>query len=282
MRTSARCWLNLGSAGIGGLLFCSTFACLDPTTVGGLCPAARGCRTDAAAMAGAGDGETMGGAGGAVSTSGAGTCSEGSEELARIRLDLILVVDDTASVVPWLPALYDGLLQLFRREEWSGIGIGLQRFDEVCDPQYYTELIVPIAPLPENASALEAAISVAPTLTTSTSPALAGALQHARDRSASQRDTQVAVVLLTDASPGACDGLTGDPEAAQKIAREGLQGVPSIKTYVVGFGNLDALSAIARAGGTEPLLISFAPAEGEVLAALDSVRRNAQPACGPP
>jgi hypothetical protein len=271
-----------GASGV--LLLCCTLGCIDPATVGGLCSSAGACNgamhpsapdaepaDSGPADSGPIDADTM--------EDADSTCGTSSPmQLTRKQLDLILVIDDTASLVPWLPALQDGLSRLFQAEEWRGIGLGLQRFDEVCDPQFYAELIVPIAPLPENASALQAAIENIPTLTTSTAPALAGVLQHARAWAASRAETEVAIVLLTDASPGACDGLTGNIEAAaQQVAREGLESTPSIKTHVVGFGMVDPVTALAHAGGTEPALINLFPADGEVLAALETVRRSAQP-----
>jgi hypothetical protein len=195
-----------------------------------------------------------------------------------MRLDLVVIVDDTASIAPWLPALYAGLDQFLREKESDGIGVGLQRFDEVCDPQEYTKLIVPIAPLPGNTSDLENALQEMLTASTSTTPALDGVHQYARTWATSHSDDRVAVVLLTDASPGACDGLVGDWAAeAQRIAREAFMATPSIKTYVVGFGTMDLVSSLAQAGGTQPALISVTPADGDVRAALDGVRNDAQP-----
>ena len=148
----------------------------------------------------------------------------------------------------------------------------------MCDAQEYTNLIVAIAPLPGNARALQDALAPMPTASTSTTPALDGVLRYARTWAASHTDARVAVVLLTDGSPGACDGLVGDWDAeAQRLAREGYQGTPSIKTYVVGFGTMDTVNLIAQAGGTQPALISVTPADGEVRSALDNVRKDAQP-----
>ena len=112
------------------LLLCSTLGCSDRATIGGLCR--EHCApVDAGGGTCAGDGCTPDAGPPDAGTADAGpVCREGSFELTRMRLDLVLVMDDTASVAPWLPALYDGLDQFLTAKESSGIGVGLQRFDE--------------------------------------------------------------------------------------------------------------------------------------------------------
>jgi hypothetical protein len=265
------------------VLLCLVFGCSDRATIGGLCrdPCAVVDASSHDACTGAdcrADAVTSTDAGIADAGSDAGpVCREGAFELTRMRLDLLFVIDDTASVAPWLPALYDGFGQFIHEKASDGLGVGFQRFDEICEPEAYTKLIVPIAPLPGNAGPLMDAAQLVLSASTSTTPALDGVLRHARDWNA-HADSHVAVVLMTDGSPGACDGLVGDWDAeAQRLAREALQGTPSIKTYVVGFGTMDAPISIARAGGTQPALINVTPADGEVKLALDNVRADAQP-----
>jgi hypothetical protein len=195
-----------------------------------------------------------------------------------MRVDLMLVVDDSASFAPWWPALNDGLLQFLRNTDGSGIGVGLQRFDENCEPEAYIDPLVPIAPLADNRQALLQALPLSGLLSTSTVPALDGALRYARGWAVDNPTVRVAVVLLTDASPGACDGLVGDFDAeAQRLARAAYVGQPSIETYVIGFSTLAGPGPLAVAGGTEPIAIGVAPADGEVSTALERVRGAAQP-----
>jgi hypothetical protein len=203
-------------------------------------------------------------------------CS-GPRELTRQRLDLLLVVDSTASIVPWWFSLSEGVNQFFEDEASAGVGVGLQLFGQMCGAQSYVTPVVSIAPLPGNLSALQA---VEPPLfaSTSTIPALDGALQHARAWAAANRSAHVAVVLLTDVTTGECDALTGDPDAeAMRIAQAAYTDTPSIPTYVVGFGSMALLSTLARAGGTELLAISITPASGEVATALGKVRDQMRP-----
>jgi hypothetical protein len=273
------------------LLFGSALGCSDVATIGGLCPSL--CPS-ASCVAGAcvADSGTDGCAGAACAIDAGSdacaadgcrpdagpVCSQGAYELTRMRLDLVLVVDDAASLVPWWPALREGLDQFLQQAQSSGIGVGLQRFGDICDAEQYVQPIVPIAPLPGNLSALQQALPLAAIADTSTIPPLDGALQYARTWAASNSNARVAVVLLTDASPGPCDALSGnyDMEVA-RVARAAYEGTPSIKTYVIGFSVLPTLDPIPSAGGTELSLISIVPADGEVLTALEHVRQEAQP-----
>ena len=204
------------------------------------------------------------------------TCVASTSTLARTQLDLLLVMDDTASLVPWLPALQEGLALMLQDAAWNGTRVGLQRFDEVCEAEPYANLLVPIAPLPGNAPALQGALPLVPSVSTSTVPALDGALRYARSWSETHDESRIAVVLLTDASPGACDGLIGDwVSQGQRLIRAAQEGPNPIETYVIGFGVMEAVTTLAPASETR--MISTTPAEGEVKAALDSVRMQAQP-----
>jgi hypothetical protein len=195
-----------------------------------------------------------------------------------MRVDLMLIVDDSLSLGPWWPFMNEGLLQFLQGTDLTDLGIGLQRFDEACEADDYLTPIVPLAPLADNLAALMNALPFPGVASTSTIPALDGVLRYAREQSSRNPDARISVVLVTDASPGACDGLAGDYEGeAQRIAREAYQGTPSIKTYVVGFSTLLTPSVIAPAGGTELRMISVTPGDSDVRDALESIRRDAQP-----
>jgi hypothetical protein len=261
------------------LFIAHAFGCSDTATIGGLCV------FDCGIADGGSTGHSDCGAPGCDGSVDAGTdgddggvvCSAGSFELTPMRTDLMLVVDNSASFAPWWPALDEGLLSFIRETPAEGLGVGLQRFDEVCDSAPYANPLIPIAPLADNRAALLQMLPFEGVASTSTIPALDGVLQYARGWAAANSDVRVAVVLLTDASPGACDGLAGDFDGeAKRIARAGVEGTPSIKTYVIGFSTLLTLEGLATAGGTEPLPISVTPAVGEVRAALDKVRQDAQ------
>lgn len=264
------------------LLLASTLGCSDRAIIGGVCvgdcapgiidASPGGCVGDACEVD-AGDDACSGDT---CSVDAGNGCREGAYELTRTRLDLMLVIDDAGSLAPWWFALHDGLDQFLRTTSPTGLGLGLQRFDEVCEASHYVDPIVPIAPLSDNRAALEQAVQIAGIASTSTVPALDGVHQYARAWAASNGGAPVAVVLLTDVAPGACDGLVGDFAAeAARLARVAYEGTPSIKTYVINFGVFTTAVDIARAGGTEAAIIQVTPADGEVLAALENVRRDA-------
>ena len=242
--------------------------CFDPETIGGLLPP----------TAAGDDGGSVAVDSGSGSSDAGTACSDASFELERMRADLMLIVDDAASIAPWWPALNDGLRQFLQTTAQAGLGVGLQRFDEVCEAPPYSTPLLAIAPLRSNLPELLRVIPGAPLLSTSTVPALDGVHQYARSWAAANSGSRVAVVLLTDAAPGACDGLVGDYVGeALAIARAANANTPSIPTYVVGFGSMEAVRSIAQAGGTEARVIGVTPGETEVRDALESVRREVEP-----
>ena len=87
----------------------------------------------------------------------------------------------------------------------------------------------------------------------------------------------MAVLLLTDASPGACDALTGnyDVEAA-RLAGAANKSSPSIDTYVVAAGSMEIVDSIARSGGTQLQRLPITLTSDDVLVALRNVREAAR------
>lgn len=264
-------------------------ACSDTATIGGLC--VFGC--DSAPDAGAPRDACPGGdcdastdahpdacaADGCGSDHDAGpVCTAGAYALTRMRTDLLLAYDDSASLAPWLAAVDEGVRSFLSDTDPTGIRVGLQRFGEDCDAQTYATPAVAIGPLAENRMEMLSALPTEPSLSTSTLPALDGSLRYARAWAAAHNDGRVALVLLTDASPGACDGLSGDFDGqCQRVAREAYESRQSIQTYVIGVGSMQTVDTIAAAGGTQAIRIAITPADGEVRAALEKVKRDAQP-----
>lgn len=125
-----------------------------------------------------------------------------------------------------------------------------------CDVDGYAEADVPISPLPEAAELLVSSIdSQEPEGLTPTGPAIQGAIDHARAWALENPDHTVVTLLATDGLPTECAPLE-IPNVAG-LAASGVQGSPSIRTFVVGvFGPNDPdaranLDSIARSGGTE-------------------------------
>jgi hypothetical protein len=205
-------------------------------------------------------------------------CTAGSYPLARKRLDLLVVVDDEASLSYWWPVLSEGFLAFIQDKSSHGTGVGMQRFGSVCENQSYPQTLAPIELLPGNQTALQQAFPSFAVENNSTVPALAAALQYAKSWATEHQDSQIGVVLITDASPGACDALIGAyPDEAARIASTALSGSPSIKTYVVGGGGLSLIDSIASAGGTQAFPIGPLDSSVEVLNALRAVQADASP-----
>lgn len=88
-----------------------------------------------------------------------------------------------------------------------------------------------------------------PTTNTPTGPALQGAVNHAKAWAQAHPTHKVAVVLATDGEPTECDPQ--DIPSIAAIAAAGVNGSPSVPTFVIGVGSsLANLNAIAVGGGT--------------------------------
>jgi hypothetical protein len=155
--------------------------------------------------------------------------------------------------------------------------MGLQLFgpDAPCDPAMYATPRVPIAPLPGNLPALQAALPPLPVESTPTLPALQGAIMYAQQWAASHPESKVVVWLITDGIPSGC--LATVDNVAQAAAEGLSSGIP---TYVIGIGDLQALDAIALSGGTDKATIidpaNMASAQG-LLDAMNALRQSALP-----
>lgn len=119
-----------------------------------------------------------------------------------------------------------------------------------CDAMDYATPDVEIGVLPANASPLQSSLgSHGPTGNTPTSAALQGAVDHAKAWATAHPGHVVVVVLATDGDPTSCND---DLAFINNIATTGLNGTPSVKTFVIGVGgSVGALNGIAAAGGTQ-------------------------------
>jgi hypothetical protein len=142
-----------------------------------------------------------------------------------------------------------------------------------CEPTDYAQPVVPIAPLPGVAGQITSAIgSTSPDGdTTPTRPALQGAMMYSMAWAADHADHITIVVLATDGEPTGCAPNSINDSSA--VAAQGLAATPSVKTFVIGVGDLGALNAIAQAGGTgQATIISSGNAAQEFLDALNAIR----------
>ena len=205
----------------------------------------------------------------------ADVCDEDVYMAEPKRLDMYMIVDDSASMLPWWPATTDAINQFFQDPGSAGVGVGVQFFGEECDPNFYATPSVPIAPLPGNMNALQTAFPLLPLEGTATVPAMQGAVQHARQWATQHPDSKTVILLVTDGLPADCNSTV---EGVVDVIAEGLSGSPSIQTFVIGIGiGLLALNDFAAAGGTGQALLVEAGVAQELVTALNDIRGAALP-----
>jgi hypothetical protein len=84
-------------------------------------------------------------------------------------------------------------------------------------------------------------------------------------------DRDTVIILATDGEPSGCD--FNSVQDVANVANGALNGVPSIKTFVIGVGtSLNNLNAIAAAGGTGQAYLVDPGNRDQFKAALDSIR----------
>jgi len=149
-----------------------------------------------------------------------------------------------------------------------------------CVAADYATPDVPIAPLPAVATALINSMGAhGPTGGTPTSAALQGAIDYAKKWATQNPSHTVITVFATDGQPSGCDE---DLSHINAIAAAGVNGSPSIKTFVIGVGSsLTSMNGIAAAGGTNAayLIDANAGAGDEFLQAMNDIRGSAL-SCG--
>ena len=241
-----------------------TCACADTGVVGRICP--RG-KCDAGAEQEPDARVSMDPAG--------GSCANGVVALSQRRLDVYLMIDDSSSMlVLWSWANTIAAIEAFLRDPSSaGMGVGLQFFGTSCEVAAYSTPLVPIAPLPDNASQLVAAFPFVPLDETATLPAMQGAVAHAKAWATQHPERDVAVWLITDGLPDECESTV---ENVAQVAREANQGRPSIPTYVIVLGPIGALNVFASAGGTGDAKIVTEDSVPALQMALSEVRDAAK------
>lgn len=162
----------------------------------------------------------------------------------------------------------------------AGMALGLDFFPEgapSCNVADYTNVDVPMAPLPMNAMPIINTINARmPANGTPTGPALSGAIQSAKTYAMANPTRQVAVLLMTDGQPTGCGVNNANATGpAVMAAQAGTMGMPPIKTYVLGVGpSTGNLDAIAAAGGTMKAYMATSGGAADLSKALADIRKS--------
>jgi hypothetical protein len=222
-------------------------------------------------------------------------CVSLSEDVSLSPLDMLFALDVSNSMNEggrW-NAVAAALRSFVEREDFAGLGVGMQLFPqrERCVTEAYEDPEVPIAELPGVAEAVTQVLDrgrygAGLAGGTPLVPVLEGVLATARARAEANPDRRVVVIVATDGAPDTTcaarpdDGLPNSIQNMQTVAREGLEGSPSISTFVIGVGpGLDELSLLAAAGGSDEAVLvdrgSQGETEGAFLAALEDIRIRA-------
>jgi len=149
-----------------------------------------------------------------------------------------------------------------------------------CTTTDYATPAVEIAQLPGAASNLINSINArTPSGSTPTAPALSGGIEHAQAWAQQNAGHRVVVLLVTDGVPTECSPT--DIGQIAQIAAAGLNGTPSIATFVIGVFAPDEaqqaqanLDAIAGSGGTTRAFVIDASqnVSAQFLSALNAIR----------
>ena len=163
----------------------------------------------------------------------------------------------------------------------AGMAVGLDFFPEggnnaSCNIMDYTNVDVPMGQLPMNAMPFLNAVNARMRSGgTPTGPALSGAIQSAKTYAIANPTRQVGVLLMTDGEPTGCNVGMNPTGPAVMAAQAGANGMPSIKTYVLGVGPATGnLDAIAAAGGTMKAYMATSGGAADLSKALADIRKS--------
>lgn len=251
MRRHNLLFLGLGSAWIAA----AWIGCAEPTPVNTTTSSSSSSSSSSTSGSGG-----SGGDGGGINMTDGGTPDDGacvttSAEARRVPLDILFLIDRSASMSgPKWEGTKTALNTFFNDPASAGIGAGMVYFPaqkaDVCNPQSYSILDVPIALLPANTFTLTNSIPFSPLGTnTPTYPALEGALKAATAYQDSNPTHKVVVVLATDGDPTSCPPTTIDDIAFLAKTAINYNGV---RTFVIGAqgSTIANLDKIAASGGT--------------------------------
>jgi hypothetical protein len=203
-----------------------------------------------------------------TATDGATSCATAEYEAKLRPLDMVVLLDQSGSMTEhedrWTPVT-SAIKRFVNAPESAGMGIGLQYFplagdeDVKCAGKTYAQPAVAVATLPGNAKAVVESIDAhyftkdnccdaSEHQGTPTRPAMDGVIEYTQSWLAAHPERDAVILLATDGEPSKCDD--NDVDDVSKVIAAAAAGTPSIKTYVIGIGDNDNLSDLAKAGGT--------------------------------
>jgi hypothetical protein len=242
------------------------------------------------------------------------TCAATAFETEYVPLDIYVMLDRSGSMCNCvdpvfnvqvcpdpncrksrLDAIREALDSFTKDTGSSGIGVGLGYFGHQpfgsadCNPQTYQSPSVAIGVLPDYSSTFMNSLNVAnPVGETPTGAAIRGACTYAQSWKKQNLTHETVLLFVTDGKPEApitCENGNGSccPSLSDAVAAASdcNSGSTAIRTYVLGVGPyLSNLSEIAVAGGTkQAYLVEGGDVAGQVLAALNAIRGDAQIPC---
>lgn len=218
-------------------------------------------------------------------------CTGISMEAEAVAADIFILLDRSTSMgdhrvsseedapTRW-EAITGALAEFISAPETANLRVGLQYFPRFetgsgaleCSSDGYAAPAVPIDRVTEeHRDALLAEIdSLYPHGLTPAVPAVAGALQYAKEWAEEHQDRPTVLVWAADGFPTECDDTS--ISTLEDLAEEYGNGTPRVATFVVGLGPVANLKRVADAGGTEAFFVSDCPtAVEDLLAALKRV-----------
>ena len=237
-------------------------------------------------------------------------CAGSVYEGEALPLNMIIMMDRSVSMgdskerylIPdtggtkW-DAAREGFVEFFALAEASGLGVAIDFFgQDSCDVADYSSPEVEVGELPGASDELLAAYDEwSPAGVTPLGPALGGAIGYARNWKSEHAGEEIIVVQVTDGVPNGCgaspspsDVMRGGVDQIAQIAAEGLNGDPSIRTFVLGIEGQEVTvedfrytcTTISEAGGSDPIIIEANDnLASEFSGALDEIRDQGAPPC---
>jgi hypothetical protein len=199
---------------------------------------------------------------------------------AELNLDCLLFADAGCGGQTYWGVTVDELARFVNDPRSAGISLALRYFgnQDECDAQTYQTPDVGMGTLPGHAAAITQSLMNALPLSfgTTTRPALEGAILFARQRAQSPGyNARMVILLVTDGEVDESDCPSDNTvSSVVRVAATGLALSPPVPTYVFITSTSRALDEVARAGGTERSILADLRQPGALSAALNLVRER--------